>query len=116
VKKVVCLTTPTEGLSFKKTNMTKNDRSGFIYGKKKRLFFESPIVICLAIPMLFLVNGCTATFEFTEPAGHPARTDISATEYRASKILLKASSVETKPARSTEWDDEEEMHHHENEH
>lgn len=96
--------------------MRKYKRSRFICGKKKSLFFKGPIAICLAIPMLFLINGCTATFEFTEPAGHPARTDISAAEYRPSKILLKATPVETKPARSTEWDDEEEMHHHENEH
>lgn len=96
--------------------MTKNDRSGFIYGKKKSLFYKSSIVICLAIPMLFLINGCSATFEFTEPAEHPARTDISVAEYQQSEILLTANPVEVKAARSTEWDDEEGMHHHDDEH
>lgn len=96
--------------------MTKNDNSGFIYGKKKSLFFRNHIVICLTISMLFLVIGCSTTFEMTESPGHPARTDISAAEYRPSKILSKAGPVETNPARSTEWDDEEEMHHHDNEH
>lgn len=96
--------------------MGKNDQSVFVYCKKKSLFFKRHIVICVTISMLFLITGCNATFEFTEPPEHPARTDISVSEYHPSEILSKTNPVEIKPARSTEWDDEEEMHHHDNEH
>lgn len=96
--------------------MGKNDQSVFVYCKKKSLYFKRHMVICLTISMLFLITGCNATFEFTEPPGHPARTDISVSEYHPSEILLKARPVDSEPARSIEWDDEEEMHHHDNEH
>ena len=94
--------------------MRKKNRSVLVYGRKTT--FKSHLAICLTIPVFFLLAGCSVTFEFTEPPGHPARTDIFTAEHHPSEILLKASPVETKPARSTEWDDEEEMHHHDHEH
>jgi len=66
--------------------------------------------------MLILVAGCGAAFEFSEPEGHPARTDISVAEYHRSDTLSKVRPVETQPARSTEWDEEEEMDHHDHHH
>ena len=96
--------------------MIENLRSVFIYCKKRSLFFNSHMVLCITILMLFLITSCNTTFEMTKPSGHAAQTDISVAEYQPSEILLKASPVEVKPARSTQWDDDEEMHHHDNEH
>lgn len=65
--------------------------------------FLPVIVGCI----LFLTTGCTATYEFTIPDGHPAKTDTYEAVYEPSQTLLKTDPIDTQPARSEYWDDED---------
>lgn len=61
---------------------------------------------------LFLTAGCTATYELTIPDGHPTKADLYEPSYEPSQTLVKTDPVDTRPARSEQWDDEEEEHEH----
>lgn len=69
--------------------------------------------------ILILTAGCAATYDFTVPDGHPAKGDVHEPAYEPSQTLVESDPVETRPARSEHWDEEEnehEHHHDENHH
>ena len=74
------------------------------------------IFLPLVIGCILLNLGCTSTYEITVYEGHPATLDVYEPAYKPSKTLAKTDPIDTEPARSDQWSDEDKEHEHDQNH
>jgi len=78
--------------------------------------YNSLFFTLLTAGFMFSNFGCNSTYEFTAHDGHPATLDVYEPTYKPSQTSVKTDQIETQPARSKQWIDENEEEEKEEEH